>query len=144
MEAIVIYDSWSGNTKRVAEKIAEGLNCRAVFVDDREQFKDKSYDLIVIGSPVHIGPTRKIKKFLEGISLPKHCAVFCTMGVESWWGKFTSERTLNYLEEKLGSGCLGRFKSLGFHHIFRIHKDKPNEEDLKRAREFEQMLSSKI
>ena len=71
-KVIVVYESKYGNTKRVAETIVEGINeierVEAVLkepkhMDPTEVF---DYDVILIGSPNHIGgPTRGIKKFID-------------------------------------------------------------------------------
>ena len=63
--AIVVYDSWSGNTRQIAGQIAAGLNCPAIAVDDAADLVAAEYDLIVVGSPVHGGmPTGKKLKIL--------------------------------------------------------------------------------
>jgi flavodoxin len=88
-KAIVIYESRWGNTKLVAEKIAEGIKQLAatqiVVTDvktlDTEKLVD--FDAIVIGSPNHIGAaTRNIGSLVDklaGIQLNgKIIAVFDT------------------------------------------------------------------
>jgi flavodoxin len=69
---IVIYESKYGNTKRVAETIIEGINeiegIEAVLKEPEhvEPAEVLDYDVILIGSPNHIGgPTRGIKKFID-------------------------------------------------------------------------------
>lgn len=72
MKVLVVYESMFGNTKQVAETIAENLNNiekietvikTAKEVDPTEVL---DYDLIIIGSPNHMGgPTRGIKKFID-------------------------------------------------------------------------------
>ncbi len=37
MKAIVIYYSWGGNTKSIAEKIARELNCGTARIDTEEK-----------------------------------------------------------------------------------------------------------
>jgi flavodoxin len=71
-KVIVIYESKYGNTKRVAETIVEGINeierIDAVLKEPKhvEPTEILDYDLILIGSPNHIGgPTRGIKKFID-------------------------------------------------------------------------------
>lgn len=140
MKAIVIYDSWTGNTERVAQEIAKGLDCRAVFVKEIKKYKTGDYDLIVVGTPVHgARPTRKITKILEEIEEPKYCAVFCTYGAPIW-GKLFAEKCLNFMEKRLKAKCIGRFKCLGFHRILRTYRNRPNEEDLRNAKEFGKRL----
>ena len=71
-KAIVIYESKYGNTKRVVKTIIEGINeierIEAVLKEPKhvEPTEVLDYDVILIGSPNHIGgPTRGIKKFID-------------------------------------------------------------------------------
>jgi len=71
-KVIVVYESKYGNTKRVAETIIEGMNeierIEAVLKEPKhmEPTEVLDYDVILIGSPNHIGgPTRGIKKFID-------------------------------------------------------------------------------
>jgi NAD(P)H dehydrogenase (quinone) len=70
--AIIIYESKYGNTRLVAEKIAEGIRqASGVEAEVRELNEVKSeglseFDAIVIGSPNHMGnATRSIRKFID-------------------------------------------------------------------------------
>ena len=72
VKAIVVYESKYGNTKLVAEKIIEGIKqveeIETVLSEVKEvDFDDVAdYDIILIGSPNHIGrPTRSIRKFID-------------------------------------------------------------------------------
>ena|SRR5206468_1273397 len=57
MRSLVVYESWFGNTQRIAEKVAAALapesEVEVVSVDDtpRSPF---DFDLIVLGAPTHI------------------------------------------------------------------------------------------
>jgi flavodoxin len=69
---IIIFDTKYGNTKLVAEKIAEGINEVAGFetairdVQKIDLNEISNYDAILIGSPNHIGgPVRGIKKLID-------------------------------------------------------------------------------
>ena len=71
-KVIVVYESKYGNTKQVAETIVEGMNeierIEAVLKEPKhvEPTEVLDYDVILIGSPNHIGgPTRGIKKFID-------------------------------------------------------------------------------
>ncbi|MBS7630695.1 flavodoxin family protein [Candidatus Bathyarchaeota archaeon] len=75
MRVIIIYESKYGNTKRVAEAIAEGLNEVGGVETSVMELKELdlndifNYDVILIGSPNHIGgPTRGIKGFIDKLS----------------------------------------------------------------------------
>lgn len=75
MKVLIAYDSKYGNTKRVAELIGDGINTAEGnetlinHVDDIDTRKDETYDLILIGSPNHMGShTSKVKKFIKNLS----------------------------------------------------------------------------
>ena len=70
--AIIIYESKYGNTKRVAEAIAEGMGeipgVEAVLNEVKEVELDKlvEFDAILVGSPNHMGSaTKGIRKFID-------------------------------------------------------------------------------
>ncbi len=69
---LVVYQSKWGNTKTVAEKIAEGMNLTAGIETTVRSLNEVDADLIadsdalLIGSPNHIGkPTGGIKRFIS-------------------------------------------------------------------------------
>ncbi len=86
---LVVYESKYGNTKRVAEAIAQGMQrvegaeptvseIKAVDADAAVR-----YDAVVIGGPTHMGgPTRSVKKFIDKLGKlsagSKQFAVFDT------------------------------------------------------------------
>ena len=60
MKGIVVYDSSHGNTKKIAETIAEtlkesGLEVYNFYVKDVKKLSTKDYDFIVLGSPTRFG-----------------------------------------------------------------------------------------
>jgi len=75
MKVLIVYDTKYGNTKKVAELIAEGINSiegnkiTINNVKDVDLNKDDSYDIILIGSPNHVGShTKSVKKFINKLS----------------------------------------------------------------------------
>jgi NAD(P)H dehydrogenase (quinone) len=70
-KALVIYYSRSGNTKKMAELIAEGMQkegLEVVLKDVKETQADEllAYDAIIIGSPVYYGTmAAQIKKLFD-------------------------------------------------------------------------------
>jgi len=88
-KTIIVYESKYGNTRIVAETIAEGMarvtGMEAVLAEvsevDLNQIDD--FDAIIIGSPNHMGrATRTIRKFIDKLGKlnleKKHGAVFDT------------------------------------------------------------------
>lgn len=72
---LIAFDTKHGNTKKVAEMIADGIKTNDVNevsienVKDIDMSKDITYDLIVIGSPNHVGRhTKSVKKFIKSLS----------------------------------------------------------------------------
>ncbi len=87
MKSLIIYFSLTGNTKKIAHAIHNGIN-RHVERCDITTFKKANtsrmvdYDLLVFGSPVWGGVPPHVTRFIETMpSLKgKHCVVFCTHG----------------------------------------------------------------
>lgn len=70
--AVVVYDSWYGCTKAVAEEIARGISAEGqvptVVTHVKETTPDHlaRHDVIVIGSPCHFGmPTPRVRELLK-------------------------------------------------------------------------------
>lgn len=73
MKALVIYDSVYGNTEKIARAIADGLTgeVKVVPVGTMNASEVRSFDLLIVGSPVHGGrATPAIDAFLK--QLPAH------------------------------------------------------------------------
>lgn len=89
MKVLISYESKHGNTKKVAELISEGIKTveghevSIENVNDIDFSKSEIYDLLLIGSPNHMGgPTQSVKKFLKNLTKAplkaKSIAVFDT------------------------------------------------------------------
>jgi len=75
MKVLIVFDTKHGNTQKVAELIVDGLNSvegnetEVANVKDFDLNEDKTYDIIIIGSPNHMGShTKSIKKFINNFS----------------------------------------------------------------------------
>ena len=71
MKGIVVYDTSYGNTKKIAETIAETLNESGIEVDsfgvkDVKKLSAKDYDFLVLGSPTKFGTMSFAIKFFLG------------------------------------------------------------------------------
>jgi menaquinone-dependent protoporphyrinogen IX oxidase len=60
MKGIIIYDTSSGNTKKIAETIAETLKAAGIesdlfYVKDVKKLNAKNYDFLILGSPTKFG-----------------------------------------------------------------------------------------
>ena len=54
MEALVVYESIYGNTREVAEAIADGVGAIAVLPVHEAQGRQGTPDLLIIGGPTHV------------------------------------------------------------------------------------------
>ncbi len=75
MKVLIVFDTKHGNTQQVADLIADGINSvegnetEVVNVKDCDLNEDATYDLILIGSPNHIGShVKSIKKLIKNLS----------------------------------------------------------------------------
>lgn len=75
MKVLIVFDTKHGNTQQVADLIADGINSvegnetQVVNVKNFELNENKTYDLILIGSPNHVGShVKSIKKFIKNLS----------------------------------------------------------------------------
>ena len=130
MKALVVYYSRTGNTKHVAEMIAEELKADLEELVDkrgregflrylrsgRDAIREKTtelkslqhqpgdYDLIFVGTPVWASrPAPAVRAFLESQNLSgKKVALFCTMASRGEETTFSTMRTLLSQAEVVG------------------------------------------
>jgi len=66
MKSLIVYDSMYGNTEKIAKAIGDGLTgeVKVVRVGEVNPAELKTFDLLILGSPVHGGrPTPAIDVF---------------------------------------------------------------------------------
>ena len=75
MNVLIVFDTKHGNTQKVAELIADGINSvegnetEVMNVNDFDLNEGKTYDLLIIGSPNHVGShVKSIKKLIKNLS----------------------------------------------------------------------------
>ena len=71
MKCLVIYDSLQGNTKLIAESVAQGISkdTKALQASEATTKELKGIDLLVIGSPTLGGrPTDAVRIFIKSIA----------------------------------------------------------------------------
>ncbi|MDR3050669.1 MAG: flavodoxin [Oscillospiraceae bacterium] len=128
MNIEVRYLSKSGNTKKVAEAIAETLNVAAKPITEPVS---PDTDLLFLGGAVYaFGIDEGLKAFIHNLSGVKAVAVFSTTAVVksaySHIKPLLDAKDIAALDAEFH--CRGAFKFL--------HKGRPNADDLKRAGEF--------
>lgn len=144
MKSIIIYFSLTGNTKKVAHAIHNGMNqtverCDITTLKKADSGRLVEYDLIVFGSPVWGGVPPNVMRFIDAMpSLKgKHSAVFCTHGA-------SPERFFPLIIERLSKKGLS---IIGFNDwygsVYRpaaptpyLTDGHPDEIDLEEAEEF--------
>ena len=90
MKSLLLYDSIYGNTEKIAQAIGDGLTdeVKVVRVSAVNASELKTFDLLILGSPVHGGrPTPALDAFLK--ELPDH--VLEGMRVATFDTRFESE-----------------------------------------------------
>jgi len=133
MRVRVVYQSRTGNTKRVAEAIARASGCVAEPVSAATV--SEPVDMLFLGAAIHakdVDPS--VKKFIEGLdpAVAKHVIVFST-GFEG-----NKEMAVGIMKDLLARRrvhvadkcyfCRGKFLFFNFRH--------PNAQDLTGAEEF--------
>lgn len=118
MKALVIYDSWFGNTQQIAEAVVDGLGkgAQAAPIYDAADIDLENQDIIIVGSPTHGGmPTPAVQAFLsqiqDGSLKGIYVSAFDTR-VPSVWVKiigFADKRIIEALR-KAGGCTLGTSK----------------------------------
>lgn len=137
--SIVVYDTYTGSTEKIARHIAAGLQCDAITADKAEDIALGVYDLVVMGTPVHFfGPTRKILRLIR-INRPRNMALFCTFGI---MGHAHTLKKMASISKR--STIIDTFEEIGQCAIIPNTRGKPYREDLQRAREFGEKLNRQL
>ncbi len=100
MNAAVVYFSRTGNTKRLAEAIANTVKAPLFDLTQVEPAKISAYDLLIFGTPVEgASPAKEAQTYIESLPAPtgKKAIIFCT------WKLFGNERTMKAIEKELSS-----------------------------------------
>ncbi|MCD8254886.1 MAG: flavodoxin [Oscillospiraceae bacterium] len=126
----VRYFSKSGNTKKLADAIAESVGCKA---EPIPASPEGYVDILFLGASVYWGgSSAEVKKYIQSLDSSTICkvVVFSTSAL--------AERAFPQIEKCLRSSgieadkqnfyCRGEFAAL--------HKGRPNKDDLDAARKF--------
>ena len=119
MNPCVVYFSRTGNTKRLAQAIADTVKAPIFDMSGTTPSTIETYDLIILGTPVEgSSPAKETKAFIESLSKVegKKAILFCTYRI------FGNERTMKAMEKDL--------KSKGYDTILKVSKKgmKPEKE----------------
>ena len=98
MNACVVYFSRTGNTKRLAEAIADTVKAPILDLTTTDPSAIETCDLLILGTPVeYSSPAKETLAFIEKLSkiAGKKAIVFCTYKI------FGNMRTMKAMEKKL-------------------------------------------
>ncbi len=151
MKGIVVYDTTHGNTKKIAETIAETLKESGIEVDlfhhkDVKKLSGKDYDFLVLGSPTKFGTMSfAMRGFLGKVKseewMNKPFAAFDTENPENVEKKQGSagEKMAEKLKEKKMNQLLPVLKAL-------VHEMKGPlvEGEIERTKEHTKSLAAKL
>jgi flavorubredoxin len=149
-KVIVVYESKYGNTKLVAETIAEGIRevqgieTHVSEVKQVDLGKVTDYDAILVGSPNHIGgPTGGIKKFIDKLGkLPLGGRLFAAF--DTYLGK-DFEKATKKLEKRIGDKVAGsKLVAPGLSIRVDGMKGPISEGELPRCREFGKKIATEL
>lgn len=125
MNIAVRYYSKSGNTKAVADAVAEAVGVKAVSVDTAQADIKEPVDLLFIGGALYAyGLDKHLKEYLKTLKKEnvKKAVVFST----SWISKHSVDLIKNSLKEA----------GISVEEEFFYVKNKPNDEQKKQAADF--------
>ena len=110
MNSLVVYDSYFGNTEKVAQTIYETLtssgSSKLIHVSEASDLDIEDFDLIVVGSPTrYYKPTKPIVQFVREIkSYDIRIGLFDTrMDAEGHWILGPAERMLGFAVDTMDS-----------------------------------------
>ena len=119
MDPCVVYFSRTGNTKRLAQAIADAANAPLMDIAGTLPSTIETFDPLILGTPVEgSSPAKETRTFIEGINKVegKRVILFCTYRI------IGNERTMKAMEKEL--------KSKGYETILKVSKKgmKPDKE----------------
>lgn len=143
MKCVVVYDSWTGNTEKIAGAISGFLNCD-IFKTDSAPIDLSAYDILFLGSPnIRAKVSDKIDNFIEKAVLPKKIVLFITYGAPVW-GAASSLVCSRNIKDKLEgrpASLISFFMCPGFHSKFKTYKGRPSEKDIEGLRAYLKRLN---
>ncbi len=119
MDPCVVYFSRTGNTKRLAQAIADAANAPLMDISGTLPSTIETFDLLILGTPVEgSSPAKETRTFIEGMNKVegRKAILFCTYRI------FGNERTMKAIEKEL--------RSKGYETILKVSKKgiKPDKE----------------
>lgn len=146
MNTIIFYRStYRGNTRRVAESIAEVLSARLVSIDHPPEIDLSAYDLIGFGSAIHFAAHDiRLQRFVASQHLEGKSTFLFSTRCRPLLGNY--HKALRRIVREQGGHVVGEFSCRGYDRtgpwtaIDGWGKGRPNERDLFRAKLFADRL----
>lgn len=140
-KVIIIYQSiYNGNTKKVADRFAHTLHCKAVTTETAFGMDLTKYEYVGIGSGVYFGSLHpELVPIIGKLKKEQKSFVFSTHGAP-FLGKYHNTLILKLKEQ--GVEVVGQFSCKGYdctgpYNLYHGgNKGKPNEKDLLKAQRF--------
>jgi flavodoxin len=119
MDPCVVYFSRTGNTKRLAQSIADAANAPLMDISGTLPSTIETFDPLILGTPVEgSSPAKETAAFIENMNRKEgaKAILFCTYRI------FGNNRTMNAMEKEL--------KRKGYQTILKVSKKgmKPDKE----------------
>ncbi len=146
MRTLIIYISiHHKNTERIAKTIGDTLEAKTIKLYDADVNAISKYDLIGFGSGIYFGKHhRSLLKFVDRLPRMerKKAFIFSTSGIMKIPYLHDFDKALEKRLLKKGFDVVGKFSCRGwdtaipFKLFGGISKNRPNEKDFKRAKDF--------
>ncbi len=135
MKVTVVYDSFTGNTRKAAEAVARAMGGAAIFVKEADG-NLLANDAVIAATPnIHGEPTAAIKAFLEEATLPAKVGLLITYGAPLW-GPISSWLCRGLVKKILiqrGLRLVVTAICPGYHVKLKTYRGHPDEKDLGRV-----------
>ncbi len=142
---LIVFCSQTGNTRRVADAMAEPLNAEVLLIDQLKDHQLRGRPLIGLGSGVYwLRLARPIVDLAARLPAASRVFIFSTSAWGPGWGPFYQGDLAKKLDQR-GIEIVDRWHGPGQDRnpLFKwmgISKGRPNAEDIQKARAFARAL----
>jgi flavodoxin len=142
MKIALVYFSRGGNTRKIAEAMAEELGVKAVDVKEKPDVSD--VDLLVVGSGTYGSkPGAEMVEYLENLKPAEGKKAACFSTCAGGDASKTLEAMKDILSKK-GYTNVDCFSCLGKWLMGLSRRGHPSDEEIAQAREFAKKLKSNV
>ena len=146
MRGIIVYDSQTGNTEKVAKVFSQTTGFELTKVASAPTDL-RGYDILVLGTlNIRGNATPKVQSYLQKAMLPSRVVVLITFGMP-FWGPVSSWMCFSKLKKTSmfkGAKSFSCFMCPGYHIKYKTYSNRPSEQDFSRARKFAQNLINRV